>query len=69
MVNTIASLVAWHGPAGSFVVSVSVMLPAVLSAADGVYMGVNKFKLSNVPVPEVLHVDDVALPPRLPDKV
>jgi hypothetical protein len=36
IVNTIASVAALHGPAGSFVVKVKVTEPAEISAADGV---------------------------------
>ena len=56
-----------QGPAGSFVVIVSVTLPAVISAAEGVYVAFCKVALSNDPVPLVDHVDDVAPPPIEPD--
>src|SRR5206468_8368302 len=37
MVIVIASLTAGHGPAGSLVASVSVTVPAAISAAEGMY--------------------------------
>ena len=67
MVNSIASLTAVQVPAGSSVVIVNVTNPAVISAAEGVYVAATKIALSNVPVPEVVHVDEVALPPLVPD--
>ena len=69
MVSTIASFTAGQGPAGSLVVSVKVTVPAVISAAEGVYTAFTKVALLNVPVPEVVQVEDVAPPPRTPDKV
>jgi hypothetical protein len=44
-------------PQGEFpvAVKVKVTLPAAISAALGVYAGVNVFPLVNVPVPLVLH--------------
>jgi len=66
MVSVILSLTAPHGPAGSLVVIVSVTTPAAISAAEGEYTAFNIVALSKVPVPEVVHVDDVALPPRVP---
>ena len=69
MVNIITSLAALQGPAGLSVVSVSETVPEVISAAEGVYSGVSDDASLNVPVPEVDHVDEMALPPRLPDNV
>ena len=68
MVNTIASETAGQGPAGSLVVMVNVTVPEVISAADGVYTGLTIVALLKDPVPEVVHVEEVALPPRDPDK-
>jgi len=69
MVRVMLSLTASQGPAGSFVVRVSVTDPAEISAADGVYTGFSNVALLNVPVPEVDHVDEVALPPLVPFNV
>ena len=63
-----ASVRAEHGPAGSLVVSVIVTVPAVISAAEGVYAAVRTVALLNVPVPDVDQVDDVAPPPIIPFK-
>src|SRR6478736_5984434 len=61
-----ASLAAPHGPAGSFVVSVSVTLPAAISAAVGVYVALSVVALGlNVPAPPV-HVPLEAPPPTTP---
>ena len=68
MVSTIASLTAGQVPAGLSVVMVNVTAPAVISAPDGVYVAFIKVASSKVPVPDVDHVEDVALPPRFPDK-
>ena len=69
MVNTIASLVAGQGPAGSFEVMVSVIVPEVISAAEGVYTAFTNVALLNVPVPDVVQVDEVAPPLLVPDNV
>ena len=69
MVNTMASLTDGQVPGGSSVVMVRVTVPAVMSFADGVYVAASKDALSNDPVPEVVQVDEVALPPRVPDNV
>jgi hypothetical protein len=66
MVRTIASDTALQDPAGSFVVIVSVTEPAVISAADGKYVEDADVLLLNDPEPDVVHVNDVALPPILP---
>jgi hypothetical protein len=66
MVTTIASLTARQGPAGSLVVNVSVTIPAVLSAALGVYVVFRAVALAKAPVPDVVQVDDVAPPPLVP---
>ena len=67
IVKTIASMAAVQGPEGSSVVIVKVTVPAVISAADGVYTGVKELVLLNMPLPEVVHVKEVALPPPTPD--
>jgi hypothetical protein len=62
----IASLAEPQGPAGSFVVSVSVTNPAVISAALGVYVAFNVALFGlNVPAPPD-HVAEEAPPPILP---
>ncbi|HEX5001193.1 MAG TPA: hypothetical protein VFW78_01750, partial [Bacteroidia bacterium] len=66
MVSTILSEAAVHAPAGSSVVMVSVTTPAVISAAEGVYVAFTMVASSKVPVPDVVQVEEVALPPRLP---
>src|SRR5215212_1742234 len=54
MVMTMASLVDPHGPAGSALVRVSVTVPAVISAALGVYTAFRVVLLGlNVPVPRL----------------
>ena len=63
------STAALQGPVGSFVVKVKVTIPAVISAADGVYTAFAKLASSNVPVPEVVHVKLAALPEIVPPKV
>ena len=69
IVNTIESVAEVHVPAGSLVVNVSVTVPAVLSAAEGVYTAVADVALLNVPVPEVVQVKLVATPPIEPARV
>ncbi len=69
MVSIIPSVAAAQNPAGSFVVMVSVTLPEVKSADDGVYMGLSNVLLLNVPEPDDDQETDVALPPIEPDKV
>ena len=69
MVSCIASVAAGQGPDGSFEVSVSVTLPEEISAADGVYVELVSVALLKVPVPEVVHIDEVALPLREPASV
>jgi hypothetical protein len=66
MVNVRASLTAPHTVGGLFVVSVSVTLPADLSAPLGVYVVLRADVLAKVPVPEDDQVDDVADPPLVP---
>ena len=58
-----------HGPAGSFVVNVSVTVPAMISAGLGVYVDVNELGSLNIPVPVDVHVDVVAEPPIIPARV
>ena len=67
MVNNKASLAAGQGPEGSLDVNVIVTEPAVISADEGVYTAVSDVALSKVPVPDVVHVDETALPPIVPD--
>ena len=63
------SLTGPHGPAGSFVVSVRVTVPAVISAALGVYTALRVVMPgANVPLPP-LHVPEVAAPPTTPANV
>lgn len=69
IVNTIESVAEVHVPAGSSVVNVSVTEPAVISAAEGVYIAVAEFALLNEPDPEVVQVKLVALPPIEPARV
>src|SRR5664279_3412508 len=64
-----ASFTAGQGPAGSLVVKVNVTVPAVTSAALGVYIAVNVVLFGlYAPVPPD-HVADVALPPLRPASV
>ena len=67
--RTISSEDALHGPAGSSVVKVKTIDPAIRSAALGVYVAFNKFASSNVPVPLVVQDAEVAEPPINPFKV
>jgi hypothetical protein len=61
------SLTAPHGPEGSFVVSVSVTLPAARSAALGVYVALSADAPgANAPPDPPLHVALVAAPPIAP---
>jgi hypothetical protein len=69
IVNTTLSETAVHGPAGSLLVIVNVTVPAAISTALGMYIGVNDVLLLNVPVPLVVHVTELALPPMVPAKV
>ena len=69
IVTTIASFTAGHGPAGSFVVRVRVTVPAVMSAALGVYVVFRFEALAKLPLPEVVHTDEAALPPLVPVRV
>ena len=71
IVKTIEETAAVQGPApsGSLVVRVRVTLPAVISAAEGVYVAPSRAGLSNVPVPEVVQVEDAATPPIAPESV
>jgi len=55
MVNILVDVIAEHVPL-PLAVNVSVTLPAVISAAPGVYAAaVNEFALVNEPVPEDVH--------------
>ena len=66
MVRTIVAIAASQGPAGLFVVRVNVVVPARISAADGVYTAFNVELLGlNVP-PLPVQDADVALPPITP---
>ena len=66
MVIITVDTAAGHGPAGSFVVIVKVTVPAAMSPAEGVYVGVTEVVLLNVPLPLDVQVTDVALPPIEP---
>ena len=69
MVTVIASIAALHPPL-LVDVSVKVTLPAVLSAAEGVYVAPSVVLLGvNDPVPEVVQVPVVLPPLTEPDKV
>ena len=60
------SLTGPQGPSGSSVVSVSVTVLAVISAAEGVYVASSVLRLGlNVPLPPV-QLPVVALPPTVP---
>ena len=50
-------------------VIINVTVPALISAAEGIYSAVSMVASSKVPVPEVVHVELVALPPRVADKM
>ena len=55
---------------GLLVVNVSVTAPAVLSAAEGVYVALSVVAFGEkVPVPLVVHVALVAVPPMEPASV
>jgi hypothetical protein len=68
IVSTIADVAAGQGPApsGSSVVMVSVTVPAVISAAEGVYVVVGSVSSKNPPVPEVVQRIEEADPPNAP---
>ena len=65
IVNVIEAFTAPQGPAGSSVVYVNVTDPAAISAAPGVYTAVGVLLLKD-PVPLVVHVAEVAPPPKEP---
>src|SRR6185436_20628391 len=65
IVRVIEAFTEPQGPAGSSVVYVNVTVPALISAALGVYTAVGVLLL-NVPLPLVVHVADVAPPPNEP---
>src|SRR5678810_1090505 len=65
IVRVIEAFTELQGPAGSLVVYVNVTVPAVISAALGVYIAVGVLLL-NEPLPLVVHVADVAPPPNAP---
>jgi hypothetical protein len=62
IVKVIEALTAPQGPVGSLLVYVKDTLPALMSAALGVYMAVVVLLLK-VPLPEVVQVAEVAPPP------
>src|ERR1041385_5891033 len=66
-VIVIWSLTCEHGPAGSFVVSVSITLPAARSVGDGAYVAFSADgpRLNGPPTPP-LQVPPAARPPTLP---
>jgi hypothetical protein len=51
------------------VVKVSITVPAVISANVGLYVAFSMAELSNIPVPELVHVEVEALPPIVPASV
>ena len=69
IVKSIESVAEVHVPAGSSVVNVSVTVPAVISAAEGVYTAVAEVASLNVPVPVEVQVKLVATPPIEPARV
>ena len=46
-----------------------IVLPKTISAAEGVYTALTSEALLNVPVPEVVQVEEVAAPPLEPASV
>src|SRR5688500_3209224 len=66
---TMLSFAAGQGPAGLFVVDVSVTLPLVISLGPGVYTASGSVLLLNIPSPEVIHVMEVAAPPIVASSV
>ena len=69
MVSVIVLVTAGQGPAGSLVEIVRATDPAVMSAAEGVYVAVVEEVLLNVPLPLVVQVTEVAPPPMEPARV
>ena len=65
IVSVIDELTGLHAPGGSFVVKVSVTIPAPLSAEPEVYTALRFAVLSKVPSPEVDHVPLAAVPPKV----
>ena len=68
IVKTKASLTEGQTPAGSSVVSVKVAVPAATSSAEGVKVAVTDVGGVKTPVPGVVHVEELALPPMLPNR-
>ena len=66
IVTTRASLTEVQGPVGSLLVKVRVTVPAAISAALELYVVARADALANVPVPEVLHVEEDAPPLLVP---
>jgi len=69
IVIVIVDIAAGHGPEGSLVVKVSVTVPAVISAALGVYVAFKKLAFGEKLPPPPLHDPLVALPPTIPFKL
>ena len=69
IVTIIKSVADKQFPIGSFVVSVNVTLPVKISFDDGMYVAAINDESSNVPVPEVVQVIELAPPPNVPDNV
>jgi hypothetical protein len=69
IVTVIASLTGVQGPAGLPVVRVRVLVPAVMSAALGVYVVFRDVALAKVPVPLLVQITEGALPPIVPVRV
>src|SRR5690606_15229653 len=70
MVITTSSVAGRQGPAGSWVVSVSVTVPAAMSPGPGVYTAFGRLAFLNVPSPRKGdRVALVALPPIVPASV
>jgi uncharacterized protein with FMN-binding domain len=69
IIRVIESATAEQIPAGSFVVAINITLPAVTSVAEGVYVALLNAESSNVPLPVLVHVNDVAPPLTVPANV
>ena len=65
MLSSRSSDTAGQGPPGLFVVTIRLTVPAVISAALGVYVVERLVVLPKVPVPVEVHVTDEADPPMV----
>jgi hypothetical protein len=63
IVRIMLSVTVPQMPAGSSLLIYSTTLPAVMSAAEGVYTAVSVVAPAKVPVPELVHNNAAALPP------